>query len=279
MEASPQRVVIEYTSRALIKLEQAGRVFQALEQEVDRWNNEHQLFAPTRAPFDGPPRLEVFRPRDLEELPAAAWESAFHDGVHNLRVALDTLCFELCHLERPPGNPGKIHFPVSAHANEWPERTKHLSSVPPELLERIRQCQGWARERDHGEPDPLTLISRADNDDKHRGTGVLLDTFAMSQWAIRESRPLPPELAGTLDWPMELWMELQIDPPPEPGHGWLMPVLAWPFVMFRGHFANLADGQRWLHSETARIISFVASGEWPGAEFPRAFDGRVWTQM
>lgn len=277
MEAEPERVVVEYTSRALIKLQQAGRVFQSLEQEVDRWNNEHQLFAPTRSPYGGLPRLEIFRPRALDDLPAAAWESAFHDGVHNLRVALDTLCFELCHLERAPKYPGKIHFPVTAHSNEWPERTKRLGSIPAVLLERIRQCQGWARDRDDGEPDPLTLISRVDNDDKHRATGVLLDTFAMSQWAIRESQPLPPDLAEELEWPLELWMELQMTPPPERGQAWLMPVLAWPFVVFQGQFANLADGQRWLHRETARMISFIASGEWPDAGFERAFEGPVWS--
>lgn len=42
-----------------------------------------------------------------------------------------------------------------------------------------------------------------------------------------------------------------------------------------GLFANIADGQRWLHHETARIISFLASGEWSDAEFDRALPGPV----
>ncbi|QCB94748.1 hypothetical protein [Cellulomonas shaoxiangyii] len=276
MEAEAERVTYEYESRALLKLQQAGRVFQSLEREIDRWNEDHQLLAPMRSPHDGPSRLEVFRPQELDELPAAAWEATFHDGVHNLRVALDTLCFELCHIEGHPQEPGKIHFPVTAHPNEWPERTKHLSTIPAPLLERIRQVQGWAR-RDDGEPDPLTLIARADNDDKHRATGVLLDVLAMFQWAVRESHPLPPELANTRDWPLELWMDLRVTPPPERGQASLMPVLAWPFVVFQGLFANIADAQRWLYHETDRIISFLASGEWSNAGFERVLPGPVWS--
>ena len=278
METEPERVNVEYKSRALLKLHQARRVFHSLEQEVDRWNNEHQLLAPMRSPYNGPPRLEIFRPQALDELPAAAWEATFHDGVHNLRVALDNLCFEMCQLEgRVPQNPERIYFPVTAHSNEWPERTKHLSTIPPPLLERIRQVQGWARPSDDGEPDPLTLITRVDNHDKHRATGVLLDVFAVPQWAIRETHPLPPELANTQVWPLELWMDLQIEPPPERGQGQLIPVLAWPYVVFQGLYANIADAQRWLYHETDRIVAFLASGKWSDAGFERAFPGAVWS--
>ena len=72
-------------------------------------------------------------------------------------------------------------------------------------------------------------------------------------------------------------MELQMTPPPERGQGWLMPVLAWPVVMFQGLFASLADAQRWLHCETTRMISFIASGDWPDPAFERAFEGPVWS--
>jgi hypothetical protein len=278
MGAEPERVITSYTSRALMKLQQAGRVFYALEQEIDRWNAEHQLLAPMRSPHEGPPRLEMYRPPALDDLPVTVWEATFHDGVHNLRAALDNLCFELCHLEgRAPRSPGSIYFPVTAHSNEWPGRTKHLSTIPPSVLERIREVQSWARPREDGEPDPLELISRVDNHDKHRATGVLLDVLAISQHAIRETYPLPPDLALSQDWPLQIWMVLETTPPPERGQGQLAPVLAWPFVMFQGLSANLADAQRWLYHETDRIISFVASGEWSAAKFDRAIPGPVWS--
>jgi len=181
MENEHESLYVQYRSPAMLKLQQAARVFQSLERDVDRWNEEHQLLAPMRAPWDGPPRLEIFRPQALEELPFEAWEASFHDGVHNLRVALDTLCIEMCHLEgRRPRNVNKVHFPVTAHPNEWPGRTVYLDSMPAPLLERMRLVQGWARAREDGEPDPLTLIARADNDDKHRATGVTLDVLRPS---------------------------------------------------------------------------------------------------
>lgn len=278
MESEHESVHVQYRSRAMLKLQQAARVFQSLERDVDRWNEEHQLLAPMRAPWDGPPRLEIFRPQALEELPFEAWEASFHDGVHNLRVALDTLCIEMCHLEgQRPRNVNKVHFPVTAHPNEWPGRTVYLDSMPAPLLERMRQVQGWARAREDGEPDPLTLIARADNDDKHRATGVTLDVLAMTQWAIRERQPLPPELASAPEWPLEVWMELTTEPPPERGQGQLEPIMALPIVAYQGLIANIADGQRWLHHETARIINFLASGEWSDARFEQVFPGPVWS--
>lgn len=280
MESGHELAHVEYDSRALMKLERAGTLFRSLEEEIDRWNDERQLMAPMRSPREGPQRLEIFRPRELDEMPVVAWESTFHDGVHNLRVALDSLCFELCHLEgQVPQNRGKIHFPITEHPGEWPERTKHLSTIPTELLERLRLCQGWARVRDDGEPDPLTLISRVDNADKHRASGVRLDAFAMTQWAIRETEPLPRELAEASQWPTERWMELYVTPPVPRGQAGLIPVLAWPYVIFQGLFANIADGQRWLHHETARIIAFIASGQWPDAGFKRAFPGPAWAPL
>lgn len=278
MEAEPEPVITRYMSRAVLKLQQAGRVFQSLEQEIERWNNEHQLLAPTRAPYDGPPRLEIYRPQALNELPVANWEATFHDGVHNLRVALDNLCFELCYLEgQVPQKPGSIHFPVTAHPNEWQGRTTHLGTIPPPLLERIRQVQAWARLREDGEPDPLTLITRVDNHDKHRATGVRLVVFAVSEHASRETHPLPPELAKTQDWPLEIWMVLETTPPPERGQGSLAPFQALPFVAFQGLVANIVDAQRWLFHETDRIIAFVASGERSDTKFEGAIPGPVWS--
>lgn len=167
MSAEGEPVVVEYPSRALAKLSRASELFESLERVVDRWNEERLLMAPARSPHHGDPRLEIFRPEALGDVLLTAWESAFHDGVHNLRVALDTLCSELCNLEQVPSNPGEIHFPITAHPNEWPHRVRNLGTIPLPLLDRIKQCQSWNRP-DKQSPDPLTLISRIDNVDKHR---------------------------------------------------------------------------------------------------------------
>jgi hypothetical protein len=275
MSAEGERQAYEYASRALIKHARAAELFESLARDVDRWNDEHQLMAPARSPYDGEQRLEFFRPVALSQAPLTAWESRFHDGVHNLRVALDALCFELCHLEQAAPKPGRIHFPITSNPNEWPGRTIHLGTIPSPLLERIRECQPWKRP-DSQTPDPLTLISKIDNADKHRGTGVSFGVMPMGQWALRPSAPLPQELTNSVDWPLVPWMELTLAPPVERGWAALMPVMAVPLVMFDGLCANLADAQCWLHSEVGRAISFIASGEWPKAGSNRFLPGPIW---
>lgn len=269
-------VSFEYPSRALTKCNRAAELFGSLEQEVDRWNEEHQLMAPARSPYDGDPRIEFFRPVAVGEIPWQSWESVFHDGVSNLRVALDTFCFELCHTEQAPSKPGDIHFPITEHPNEWPEWTKRLSAMPTSLLDRVRQCQPWARP-DPQDPDPLKLVSRINNMDKHRAAGVTFDVMPAGQWALRPSAPIPEELDGP-DWPLEPWMAMTLDPPVERGFAELAPVMAVPILMFEGLFANLPDGQRWLHCEVRRMIEFIASGEWPEADIVEHFlPGPVWS--
>jgi hypothetical protein len=133
-------------------------------------------------------------------------------------VALDTLCFEVAHLDGAPAAPGRGAFPITAHPNEWPERTKHLESVPRSILDRIRRCQPWARQ-DPQSPDPLDLISRIDNGDKHRAKGVAMEVLPWTQWRARPTLPLPEDLANTVDWPLTMWMSVAVDPTPERGQG------------------------------------------------------------
>ena len=265
----------EYSSRALVKQMRAGELFESLEVAVDRWNNERLIMAPARSPHQGEQRLELFRPEGLTDAPMAVWESIFHDGVHNLRVALDTLCFELCHLEDVAPHPERIHFPITQHPNEWPGRTAHLATMPAQLLDRLKECQPWNRP-DPQTPDPLTLVARIDNIDKHRANGVTFDTIPMGQWALRPTEPLPQELADSLTWPLAPWMNISISPPVERGWGALVPVLAVPVVIFEGLFANLPDAQRWLYSEVWRMISFIASGEWLEPGFDRFLPEPTW---
>lgn len=275
-EGTGEAIEVKYASRAVVKLTRAGQLFQSLEHSVDQWNEEHQVMAPARSPHDGSQRIEFFRPDVIGRIPLADWESTFHDGVHNLRVALDALCFELCHLEQPASEPGSIHFPITGHPNEWPGRIKHLGTIPPPLLERLRQCQPWER-LDRQSPDPLKLISKIDNVDKHRATGVTFDVMPLGQWELRPSAPVPRELSDSQEWPLDPWISLTLDPPVERGWAALVPVMIVPIVFFEGLFASLPDAQRWMHNEVHRVIEFIASGHWPEAQSNRFLPGPIWS--
>jgi hypothetical protein len=156
----PERRTVTFTSQGALKIERAGRQFRGIEQDVDAWNAEHQVYAPSRSPWDGDPRVQIFRPPEVDALPWFDWEATFHDGVHNLRAGLDNLCFELAHLDDvAPSKPRQIYFPMSKDEKGWQDRAKYLESVPRSLLDRLRECQPWAR------PDPMN----PDPPSPHRG--------------------------------------------------------------------------------------------------------------
>lgn len=275
MVAAPEDVTIAYGSRAIEKLHRAGTLFRGLEMAIDRWNDERQVLAPARLPSSGPPGLEVFRPTVLDAIPWSDWEATFHDGVHNLRAGLDNLCFEMCHFEgRSPAEPGRIHFPITSDPAEWPRRTRHLGSVPKALLQRLRECQPWARASQ--EPDPLALIARIDNVDKHRASGVEFDVIPWPQWH-RPAGPLPEELDPRLNWAEYGWLRFEFgEEIAGRGVREMIPVFALPVVRFEGLAAVVPDAQRWLWSETKRVIDYIARGRWPDPGFERVFPEPTW---
>lgn len=273
----PERKSVTFTSQGALKVERAARLFERLEREIDAWNAEHQVYAPTRVPWDGEARIQMFRPTEVDAIPWVDWEATFHEGVHNLRAGLDTLCFELAHIDSLPAKPKKIYFPITRDEGEWQERTRYLESVPVGLLERLRECQPWARP-DPLSPDPLGLISEIDNADKHRGQGVKFEVLPWPQWQVRPTLPLPQDLSEALDWPLEEWLTMTVPPPPERGTASMTPVYVLPMVLYQDLLAVLPDAQRWLHTEVVRMIRFIMSGIWPEVTAPRVFPEPTWNR-
>ena len=274
----PERRTVTFTSQGALKIERAGRQFRGLEQDVDAWNAEHQVYAPSRSPWDGDPRVQIFRPPEVAALPWFDWEATFHDGVHNLRAGLDNLCFELAHLDDvAPSKPRQIYFPMTKDEKGWQDRAKYLESVPRSLLDRLRECQPWARP-DPMNPDPLLLIADIDDGDKHRGQGVKFEVLPWHQELVRPTLPLPEHLAKSLVWPLEEWLTMTVTPPLARGAGSMMPVYALPIVMYGDLIAVLPDAQRWLHNEVVRIVRFLTSGSWPEIEMSRVFPEPTWNR-
>lgn len=247
----------------LMRIDRAADIFQGLEREIDEWNRDHQLYAPARVPWTGEPVLEIYRPENLSDVPFGLWEAAFNDGVHNLRAALDGMCWELAHLDGAvPERPKRIYFPMTDSETGWKDVPRHLSTVAASLLERMRCCQPWARQ-DPQVPDPLVVLREADNDAKHRAGGFRFGSVPALQYAVRTPLPLPEQLANEEAWPIEPWVRLTIEPSPPRGRGELSPVFVMPVVIFGGVMGLMPDSARWLHAEVRRIVQFIASGQWP----------------
>jgi hypothetical protein len=251
-------VTVEYESPAMMKLIRAGRHFESLEREVEDWNRENALLAPTKRSLTDAQALEVHLPAE-PAVPVMSWASTFGDGIHNLRASLDLLAFEMCHLEgRTPKRPKDVYFPIAQRETDWAGKAKPLDTVPASLLSRVRQAQPWnaSNSREH----PLTLITGLDNQDKHRHTAVVLPM--PSGLVVENLRPW----GGSPDEDQRAtpWIRVTLDRAiPDSASQALWRVGVWPVVYFEGRMAPLVDLQRWLYQQIDGIFRFIASGEWP----------------
>lgn len=255
---------VEYESAAFERLRHAADLFQSLEREIDEWNSQNVLLAPTRRNSSDPRELEIFIPRE-PRLPLSRWSNSFGDGVHSLRSSLDRLAFELCHVTgQEPEKPTQIYFPIAEKPGEWKDKIKHLGSIPERILERLKQVQPWhsANPKTH----LLTLIHGLDIMDKHR---TKVDVIALPTGLSPERlRAWPGGEEHSEAWENP-WMQVTYDGPvgsdAEPA---LWNVDVWPLVHFERRMALLGRLQPWLYQETMRIFLFVTSGEWPESSNP-----------
>src|SRR5665647_282058 len=90
------------------------------------------------------------------------------DAVHNLRAALDSVVWELAHLEgKTPRKPKRVAFPICLEESGWQSAEREfLETVHPVALARIRSVQPFLYE--DGSRSALVALHAADIRDKHR---------------------------------------------------------------------------------------------------------------
>lgn len=91
------------------------------------------------------------------------------DALHCLRGALDSLTWELCHLDRAPASTvlRRIQFPCERTEAKWQEKVAGpLSSMPVDFQERIRDYQPLHFGADSS---VIHLLFELNNQDKHQG--------------------------------------------------------------------------------------------------------------
>lgn len=112
-------------------------------------------------------RMIVRRPPPVQQ-----WSTLIGDCVHNLRSALDAAVWEFATIDGgEPKDANSVQFPVVEESAKWPkEAAKKLQKVPPRVVERIRITQPLMRPHDERPRDPLILLQRLSNTDKHRAS-------------------------------------------------------------------------------------------------------------
>lgn len=110
-------------------------------------------------------RLPVFDPPPLDE-----WALILGDAIHNIRSSLDVLVW--AHIDEgalTEGQKKSISFPIWSNPEDWNKHsTRLLRTVPPDVVQRIRDCQPFQRPDEERLRDLLPLLAELDNRDKHR---------------------------------------------------------------------------------------------------------------
>jgi hypothetical protein len=104
--------------------------------------------------------------------PAEEWSLLVGDAVHNYRVALDALAWELATLDGrnpSPQHAKQVYFPICLTLVEWQRKAKGpLSSVPPQILDRLLQVQPFHKQP--AENGIFVWLHNMDATDKHKAS-------------------------------------------------------------------------------------------------------------
>ncbi|HEX4136113.1 MAG TPA: hypothetical protein VHY84_15985 [Bryobacteraceae bacterium] len=92
--------------------------------------------------------------------------------VHNMRSAIDNLVCGVALTLKPTCKCRGLAFPLFKDQAEWDkDADKPLKGMPADAKEAIRQLQPWA---DTVSPNPLTILNKLSNLDKHRACNFTL---------------------------------------------------------------------------------------------------------
>lgn len=157
---------IEITNRIELKYAHAVSLLNQLTGRIGEWSAAENLLARVHQVDEHRVELRLV----INRLPPIdEWSLILGDTLHNFRSVFDTIIWAFATLDGAiPNRPKQVSFPVTKDEGEWKQRIKNLESVPPQLLERVRQLQSWP-DGQRGTESLLWHIHRLDNLDKHQG--------------------------------------------------------------------------------------------------------------
>jgi hypothetical protein len=192
----------------LSKLYRAQEHLETLEAEIALFQRRKPY--EVAGDIDSEPGFFLLR-FHLTEEPRQRWATIIGDVAHNYRSALDHLAWVL--VKRNGGNAGRqTKFPIyNSEANylAWREprgandprgrRDDPFAGVDERVIEIIERFQPYKRE-DEAEADPLAILNRISNRDKHRLPVPLFGGIErgspMSTWASSACLSEPELLNG-----------------------------------------------------------------------------------
>jgi hypothetical protein len=143
--------------------------------------------------------------------PLEEWSLILGDALHNLRSALDVLVWALAEpASLSDAQQRRVMWPVVVDPEKWADAaSRSLTSVPADVIERIRQCQPLNRPEPERERDGLLLLHGLDIKDKHRlslsanvqTTDAAVEHSVEFQDEAAAARNVPPDVTIVSDAP------------------------------------------------------------------------------
>lgn len=180
---------------------------EALLAEVRAWfdRNPYEVFGE----YDpGPPEKYAFKVRFLEDIPAT-WGLLLGDFAHNARSALDHLADALVVFN---GNEPteRTQFPIVVSPFCWSTQSARLNGASLRHIEIVESLQPYHRPDLYGWSsvwgsieDPLAVLNRLSNVDKHRVLNATPATIQSIGWEVTPVRDI--------DWVDENQVEIPWD--------------------------------------------------------------------
>lgn len=155
-----------------LRLRRAGELIDDLRRSIDGYLADGS-FGVVGIPNEAEHCID-FNLRVVRDPPLDQWAALFADAVHNIRVALDQLAWELD--PAPEVGQRGTSFPILRNApKHWPPASvARMPSQAQAIIQSLQPYQAVAAAGGSEDPDQhfLAIIQDLDNSDKHRVTVV-----------------------------------------------------------------------------------------------------------
>ena len=152
------------------KMIRAHENIEGIAREINEWfaSIEVKIYLKT-APDIPAPWLVV---HVTDYIPPIRLSILIGECVHNMRSAIDNLVCGLALTLKSTSKCRCLAFPLLKDQQDWDDNAdKKLKGIPPAAKDAIRQLQPWA---DTVSPNPLTILNKLSNIDKHRACNFTL---------------------------------------------------------------------------------------------------------
>lgn len=172
-----------------VKLRRAREHLDAFALDAQLYVEE--AFVTSRFVTDGG-RLHEYRVRCVKP-PPLIWGALIGDCLHNMRSALDYLVYDLASASVAPrslvsAERSACKFPIHHSAASFDNEVATMPFLSEEIVSRIRGVQPFHRGGGASHADPLAILQRLNNQDKHR---LLHTTGFALEWSAYNKPTVP----------------------------------------------------------------------------------------